>query len=270
MAFTGPIPRATRSTSVPPLRRSARLAGEPPGGEWELRYHKETHWGPVVERRIRWNRYEARSSGDWAYRVDKTSRSKAFYPGQLILAMDTHPQTVLSKRLDDKEVAQTDCGPVHAKMRVMVVINNTHNGVLCLPMSTQSSTARLPADRVRELVMVSKGFPSQGSTPWAGRPLHMTMYAGGHNAENSFIDLCQPIHVLAQSRIKDVGYISGGDYARLVRLLTYKENEARRAAFLSYGAQYFPNQMWAPDTNQSRSRSATKARMNQVTSMRWR
>ncbi|KAG9657149.1 hypothetical protein KCU95_g2929, partial [Aureobasidium melanogenum] len=269
MAATGPSPRATRSTSVPLLRRSARLAGEPAGGDWELRYHKDVHWGAVVERKIRWNRYEARSSGDWAYRVDKTSRSKAFYPGKLILAMDTHPQTILNKRLDDKEVAQTDCGPVHAKMRVMVVINNTHNGVLCLPMSTQSSDARLPATRVRELVAVSRGFPAQGLTPWAGRPLHMTIYGGGQYAENSFIDLCQPVHVLAQSRIKDVGYISGGEYARLIRLLTYKENEARRAAFLSYEALYFPNQMWAPDTYQLRPRSAAKAKMSQVTSMRW-
>ncbi|KAG9523167.1 hypothetical protein KCU99_g7891, partial [Aureobasidium melanogenum] len=269
MASTGPSPRATRSTSVPPLRRSARLAGEPPGGEWELRYHKDVCWGAVVERKVVWNRYKATSSGDWAYRVDKNSRRKAFYPGQLILATDAHPQTVLSKRLDDKEVAQTDCGPLHAKMRVMVVINNTHNGVLCLPLSTQSSTARLPAARVRELVHVSRGFPAQGSTPWAGRPLHMTIYGGGQYAEHSYIDLCQPVHVLAQSRIKDVGYISGGEYARLIRLLTYKENEARRAAFLSYGALYFPNQMWTPDTYQSRPRSAAKIMMSQVTSMRW-
>lgn len=201
--------------------------------------------------------------------MDKYSRRKAFYPGQLILATDPHPQTVLSRKLDDGEVAQTDCGPINAKMRHMVVINNTSNGVLCLPMSTLSSVAQLPEARMRELVSVSRNWPAQGPTPWAGRPLHMVMYGGGRYAENSFIDLCQPIHILAQSRIKDVGYISGGDYARLIRLLTYKENKARRDAFLLYEAQFFPNQMWQPDVNRTRPRSANKARMDKITRMRW-
>lgn len=266
---TRPDPPAIRSTSVPPLRRSARLAGEPPGHEWELRYEKFSQNGVVVERRVKWNRYESKSHGDWAYRVDKNTRKKAFFPGQLILAMDPHPQTVLTKSLDDKEVAQTDCGPLHAKMRPMVVINNTQNGVLCLPMTTLSTTARLSETRMRELVSISRGFPADGLTPWAGRPLHMTMYGGGEYPEGSFTDLCQPVHVLAQSRIKNVGYISGGEYAKLIRLLAYKENEARRAAFLLYEAQYFPNQMWAPEGILRRPKSAAKVRMSQVVRMRW-
>lgn len=258
-----------RSTSVPSLRRSARIAGEPPGHKWELRYEKNLQNGVVVERNVKWSKYEFKSYGDWAYRVDKNTRKKAFFPGQLILATDPHPQTILSKTLEDKEIAQTDYGPVHAKMRIMVVINNTQNGVLCLPMTTLSTTARLSQARMRELVSISRGFSTHGGTPWAGRPLHMTLYGSGQYSENAYIDLCQPVHVLAQSRIKDVGYISGGEYARLVRLLAYKENEARRAAFLLYEAQYFPNQMWAPEGDRRRPKSAAKRRMNQIVRMRW-
>ncbi|CAD0107903.1 unnamed protein product [Aureobasidium uvarum] len=259
-------PRAIRSTSVPP-RRSARLAGEPPGGEWELRPHSHRQNGVLIERTVRWNRWEVKSYGDWSYRVNKTSRRKPFYPGQLIMAMDLHPQTILSRPLTDPQIAQTECGPVNAKMRVMVVINTTFNGILCLPMYTQTSNTVIPAPRVREMVSISQNRSWPGATPWVGPPLHMTMYGGSQYAANSFIELCQPVHVLAQSRIKDIGYISGGEYARLIRLLAYKENEARRNAFQLYHAQYFTNQMWVPG---ARYRSYHKAQMDRVTYMRWR
>ncbi|CAD0083546.1 unnamed protein product [Aureobasidium vineae] len=93
------------------------------------------------------------------------------------------------------------------------------------------------------------------------------MYGGSQYANNSFVELCQPVHVLAQSGIKDIGYISGEEYARLIRLLEYKENEARRDAFQLYQAQYFTNQMWTPG---ARFRSFHKAQMHRVTDMRWR
>jgi hypothetical protein len=120
------------------------------------------------------------------------------------MATDPDPQTILRRRLDDREVVQTICGPISAKMRAMVVINLTCNGLLCLPMYTHSKNNNLSQARYEELVSISQSYTWPGKTPWAGLPLHMTLR--GNYASISFIELLQPVHILAESSINDIGF----------------------------------------------------------------
>jgi hypothetical protein len=259
--------RPSRAASVPPVRRSARLAGEPPDCDLGLsRYDYWTPQGLWFESTRVHNITKRMWQGDWAYRVDKNTRRKAFFPGQIVLATDPHPQTVLSRTLDDPEVAQTACGPISAKLRAMIVINNTCNGMLCLPMYSHSHNNNLSPARYQELVSISQNHTWPGKTPWAGPPLHMTLR--GDWAKNSFIELLQPVHVLAESRIDVIGFMSGGEYAKLMRLLTYRETQSRTTAFQVYDEPYIPNFMWRP-TMGRRPYSLAKARMHSRTHMRW-
>jgi hypothetical protein len=114
--------RPSHIASVPPIRRSARLAGEPP--DCDLALYRCDYWTPeglwIESTRVH-NRTKRRWEGDWAYRVNKNTRKKVFFPGQIVLATDPHPQTILSRTLDDPEVAQTVCGPISAKLRAMII-----------------------------------------------------------------------------------------------------------------------------------------------------
>jgi hypothetical protein len=260
--------RVSRSASVPPTRRSARLAGEPP--DHDLSLSRSDYWTPeglYIESTVVHNRTKGRWEGDWAFRVKKESRKKAFYLGQIVMATDPHPQTILSRKLTDREVAQTICGPISAKMRAMVVINLTCNGLLCLPMYTHSKNNNLSQARYEELVSISQSYTWPGKTPWAGLPLHMTLR--GNYASISFIELLQPVHILAESSINDIGFIPGGEFAKLMRLLTYRETQARKTAFQVYGEPYIPSFMWKPTPGKRTPYTPAKGRMQNQTLMRW-
>jgi hypothetical protein len=186
--------RPSQTASVPPIRRSARLAGEPP--DCDLALYRCDYWTPeglwIESTRVH-NRMKRRWEGDWAYRVNKNTRKKAFFPGQIVMATDPHPQTLLNRTLDNPEVAQTACGPISAKLRAMIVINNKSSGMLCLPMYTHSHNNNLSPARYEELVSISRNYSWAGKTPWAGPPLHMTLR--GKWAENSLIELLQSVHI---------------------------------------------------------------------------
>jgi hypothetical protein len=84
--------RASRSASVPPVRRSARLAGEPP--DHDLSLSRNDYYTPedlCIQPTVVHNRTKGRWEGEWAYRVDTNSRKKAFYSGQIVMATDRHP-----------------------------------------------------------------------------------------------------------------------------------------------------------------------------------
>lgn len=273
----GPIPKAllrsgnpSRSTSVPPLRRSARLAGEPPDHEFGLCVtHGWTPEGIEIDSTVKFNRKTGTVHGDWAYRVNKYSRRKAFYPGQIIQATDAHPQTILDKKLDDPNVAQTACGPIFAKLRAMVVLHHTFNGLLCLPMYTVKEGVTLPAARYEELASISDDKKWIGKTPWAGPPLRMKVWGGQPENQYSTIELLLPVHVLITSRITNIGYMCGGEYAKLLKLHLYRELMAKRMAYQAYSETYTPSLTWRPTPGRKEKLTAAEQRMQYKTHMRW-
>jgi hypothetical protein len=273
----GPIPRGllrsgspSRGTSVPPLRRSARLAGEPPDHEFGLWVkHGWTPEGIEIDSTVKVNRKTGTLHGDWAYRVNKHSRRKAFYPGQIILATDAHPQTVLDKKLDDPNVAQTACGPTFAKLRAMIVIYHTFNGLLCLPMYTVNEGVTLPAARYAELASISNDKRWDGKTPWASLPLRMKVWGGKTPIQYSLVELLRPVHVLTASRIIDIGFMCGGEYAKLLRLHLYRELMAKRMAYQTYQETYSPSLEWQPTRGQRQPFTVAENRMQHKTHMRW-
>lgn len=265
--------RTTRSRGIsapPPIRRSLRLAGIPAESDFGLMTkHHHTPEGVEIHSTIAFDRKKGEWRGEWAYRVNKNSRKKAFFPGQIIQAFDAHPQTVLDKTLDDPEIAQVAAGPVFAKMRAMIVINLTADGLFCLPMYTSKPNKSKPKERLAEMASICDDSAWKGRTPWAGKPLRMTVFSAPNSPQRSLIELLQPVYVPSVSRIISIGYISGGEYARLMRLLHYKETRARAAAFHVYGQSYFPMTGWRPTPNIHKPYSIFKQRMHNRTDMRW-
>lgn len=259
--------RPSRDASVPPVRRSARLAGESPENDLGLSEQTSTTpEGVEVKSLVILNRAKGTWEGDWAYRVDKNTRKKAFYPGQIIQAIDPHPQTYLNVELHDKNIGQTACAPIFAKMRAMIVLHRTYDGLLCLPMYTHKHKKKLARAKYDQLVSISNDKKWDGKTPWAGPPLRMRV---SDHSQHSLIELLQPVHVRAESRIIPVGYMCGGEYAKLVKLLTYKEIEARQTAFKVYGEKYSPDLEWQPTPGKDTQYTPVEQRMQSRTHMRW-
>ncbi|CAD0043245.1 unnamed protein product [Aureobasidium pullulans] len=96
--------------------------------------------------------------------------------------------------------------------------------------------------------------------------IHNTQYA-----HDSFIHLTEPIHVQLESRICDVGYMSGGEYCRLMDLLQYKEDELRNQAFALYGSTYNKHALhsWQPTPGQRLNNTRLQSTMNSFAQMRW-
>ncbi|KEQ73236.1 hypothetical protein M436DRAFT_46541 [Aureobasidium namibiae CBS 147.97] len=265
--------RNTRSRGIsapPPIRRSPRLAGIPADSDFVLSSKRFfTPEGLGIHSTVVFDRKKGEWRGEWAYRVNKNTRKKPFFPGQIIQAFDAHPQTVLDKTLDDPCIAQVAAGPVFAKVRAMIVINLTADGIFCLPMYTSKPGKSKPAQRLAEMASICDDNKWKGRTPWAGQPLQMTIYSPRDSPNRSLIELLQPVHVLSASRIIPIGFISGGEYARLMRLLHHKETQARAAAFHVYGETYLPITGWAPKPRIHRPYPKAKANMHNRTGMRW-
>ena len=262
--------RSRGRSAPPPVRRSLRLAGVPADSDFGLSSQRFfTPEGLEIHSTIVFDRKKGEWSGEWAYRVNKNTRKKPFFPGQIIQAFDAHPQTVLDKTLDDPCIAQVAAGPVFAKMRAMIVINLTADGMSCLPMYTSKPDKSKPAQKLAEMASICDDNEWKGRTSWAGQPLQMTIYSLGDWPHRSLIELLQPVHVLSVSRIIPIGYISGGEYARSMRLLHHKETQARTAAFRVYGEQYLPITRWAPKPRIHKPYSKAKTNMHNRTGMRW-
>lgn len=262
-----------RAPSAPPGPRvSRRLRGLPPSDEFTLYEARQyIHYMNVnVRKKIKYNLAKREDLGEWAYRVDRRNQRQHFFPGQIILAVHAHPQTVLDKAFNDQDVATTHQSPVAAKMRVMVVLHETFTGLLCLPMYTHQSSTPLPPARWAEMVSISHNLTWQGNTRWAGLPLRMTIHNTQY-AHDSFIHLTEPIHVQLESRICDVGYMSGGEYCRLMDLLQYKEDELRNQAFALYGGTYDKHALhsWQPTPGQRLNNTRLQSTMNSFAQMRW-
>lgn len=259
--------------SAPPsVQRSARLAGEPAGSGLSLSRQKFlTPEGIEVDSLVVYDGDTDEWKGDWAYRVNKNTRKKAFFPGQIIMAIDSHPNTVLEDSpLTSEDIEQTACAPIFAKMRAMIVIHLTYNGLLCLPMYTYKDQT-MPHARCQEVASITNNSKWSGVTPWAGFPLRMKVSGPGQSGpRNAFIELLQPVHVLPASRIIPIGYMTGGEYARLMRLLTYTETHTRAEAFWVYKEAYVPDWKWKPTPGPYwKKYSLFKNRMDKKTDMRW-
>jgi len=257
----------------PSVRRSARLAGEPAGSGLSLSRQKFfTPEGIEVDSLVVYDGDTDEWKGDWAYRVNKNTRKKAFFPGQIIMAIDPHPNTVLEDSpLTSEDIGQTACAPIFAKMRAMIVIHLTYNGLLCLPMYTYKDQTMSHA-RCQEVASISNNSSKwSGVTPWAGYPLQMKVSGPGQSGQrNAFIELLQPVHVRSTSRIIATGYITGGEYGRLMRLLTYAETHTRADAFWVYKEAYVPDWKWKPAPGPYwKPYSFFKNRMDKKTDMRW-
>jgi hypothetical protein len=151
-------------------------------------------------------------------------------------------------------------------MRAMIVLHNTYNGLLCLPMYTHNKRKKLLPAKYDQLVSITNDKKWDGKTPWAGPPLKMHV---PDQLQHSLIELLQPVHVRAESRIMAIGYMCGGEYAKLVKLLTYKEIEARTTAFKVYGEKYIPELGWQPTPGKDNPYTDVEQRMQCRAYMRW-
>ena len=115
-----------------------------------------------------------------------------------------------------------------------IVVWKTDQGVAAIPLYTLSE-ARLRAARLEEFVSICTEPTWVGETPWAGMPLLAKFNAAYNCEERCFADLSRPHWISGHEPFfDDVGKIVGGEYSKLMDLLSKKEREFRTAAFARF------------------------------------
>lgn len=227
-----------------PLRRSERLRETK---SKDLLY-KETQQekGIKYERRVLYSTKKQKIFKLYAIRALNVKLDN-LWPGRIVKAVDCYPQVDLSAEPYDGAIGYTTTvGPIAAKFRYMIVVWRTDSGVAAIPLYTLSET-KLRQTRKEEYVSVCTDTLWRGETPWAGMPI-LAKFNKEYNCEDQcFADLSRP-HWISQweTIYDDVGRIEGGEYSRLIDLLTMKEREFRTAAFAKFDTNEGQPEAWVP------------------------
>lgn len=205
----------------------------------------------------------------WGYHAERGVQH--FYPGQIIRAMDPHPQCDLSASLDNGNTNTHKDGPVIVKKRPMVVLWKTHSAILCLPMKNLNESKAMSNYPERWYEFISSTTEDDASwespTCHAGPPLIYTPNpkspADDILSGRCYISLVSPILVNVSSEIKmDLGRLSGSALCRLIQAYMYSQNQHKQKTFKEYGEMAElpdPDSWWASKDTLWRMR---EARMN--------
>ncbi|KAH0288050.1 hypothetical protein M436DRAFT_45840 [Aureobasidium namibiae CBS 147.97] len=256
--ITGGIKKPSPSPKSPTRSSLRQKSKEPAGGplpdtEWEAfgSSKKSTYFSKeqsdektaeCVACHKLWKRnHDTGERKLWGYCAER--KAEHFYPGLIIRAMDSMPQTWHNAPIDDPDTASHNEGPVYAKKRPMVVLWASQRDIFCLPIrSLSNSVANFSKDPTRWQEFISATTVDdtdwKGKTPWAGPPLTFLATEKKHTGlhKQCFIQLTRPIVVQMQSEMQmNMGRLSGSDYCRLIQAYSYSQNLHKQKAFEEYG-----------------------------------
>ncbi|KAI5249012.1 hypothetical protein E4T43_01175 [Aureobasidium subglaciale] len=208
--------------------------------------------GPFKVRRRKLCRTKDQSLiGNWA--VSAEWELEDFYPGQIIIAPHAYSVTdILAKwNPEGGEIAMTKAGPFGGKMRYMVVLWTTAQGLFCIPMFTiQRGFNSIPQERRENYVTmvtedVHEGFDNP--TPWAGHPIIMTINPRIASTENSspvsYAELSRPCSINKfHYLVPNVGSLDGDEYLRLLSLFKLKLDTWLAGAFKRFDVDEYTDE----------------------------
>ncbi|KAG9835930.1 hypothetical protein KCU98_g4633, partial [Aureobasidium melanogenum] len=138
-------------------------------------------------------------------------------------------------------------GPVYSKVRPLVVLWNTDEGMLCLPLYSAEWLKR-PTTKdfwkagFMTIVTQSCDKPQdwEGYTPENGKPLNMIVSPNVQPLKaESFVNIDRPVSI---SRSEAVQYqqakFTRESFVRLMEVYTHRENERKEEAFRDLGLQH--------------------------------
>ncbi|KAH0367348.1 hypothetical protein KCU65_g4652, partial [Aureobasidium melanogenum] len=138
-------------------------------------------------------------------------------------------------------------GPVYSKVRPLVVLWKTDEGMLCLPLYSAEWLKRPTTKdfwKAGFMTVLTEDCdqPSdwEGYTPENGKPLNMTVSPGVQPLKSeSFVSIDRPVSI---SRSEAVQYqqakFTRESFVRLMEVYTHRENERKEEAFKDLGLQY--------------------------------
>ncbi|KAK6000652.1 hypothetical protein QM012_003377 [Aureobasidium pullulans] len=168
-------------------------------------------------------------------------------PGDVIRATYSVAQNNTDQVYPNPYIRTFRHGPVYSKVRPMVVLWNTDEGMLCLPLysaewSKRPSTKEFWKAGFMTVVTETCDQPAdwEGYTPENGKPLSMIVSPGvPHLKSESFVSIDRPVSI---SRFEAVHYkqakFTRESYVRLMEAYTHRENERKEEAFKDLGLQY--------------------------------
>ncbi|KEQ99905.1 hypothetical protein AUEXF2481DRAFT_85453 [Aureobasidium subglaciale EXF-2481] len=178
---------------------------------------------PFVEKNI----------GVWA---DKRKVNRQiFQPGDVIRAAHSGAQNDLNCEYPARDVRIFQHGAVLSKIRPMVVLYNTFEATICLPMfQNEFMTVTTAAN--------PKGSDWQGSTPGNGKTLTLIVTPGVDMKLESFIYLALPVNLGRSEAVKyKQGHLTKESFVRLMEACTFRENQYKQEAFKELGLRYQAN-----------------------------
>ncbi|CAD0095345.1 unnamed protein product [Aureobasidium mustum] len=198
-----------------PLRRSERLRITE--SKHELYKELQQENGVRYERRVLYNTQKKKFFKLYAVRALNVKLDN-LWPGRIVKAIDCYPQVDTKADPYDGTIGRSSvAGPIAAKFRM------------------------------NKYVSVSTKPDWRGDTPWAGMPI-LAKFNKAYSCEDKcYADLSRPHWISQWEHVyDDVGHIKGGEYSRLIDLLTMKEREFRTAAFAKFDTDDNQPEEWVP------------------------
>jgi hypothetical protein len=204
--------------------------------------------------------------GNWAEK--RQVHRNAFMPGDVIRAVASAAQTDLNQKFPSEQVRIFGHGPVMSKLRPMIILYQTIDDIVCLPLMSATWTQRWDLSqpprrsRLDEYIDImtddsNKGPNWQGVTRQNGLPLVMKVFPGVYMKPESFVNVCRPITIGKHEpmRYKQAA-LTRASFSRLMDIVRYREAECRAESLEMLGLKY---QHVFPPEPQSASWSISKA-----------
>lgn len=197
--------------------------------------------------------------GIWAeYR---NAQREHFLPGQIIRAPHPIQHNNSDPKYPDWMVRMYRAGPIHCKIRPMIILWTTNDGVMCAPMFScktwmKNKTKRaVLCGRVDELMAVTTVRFDRDWTTYTeqfGAPLQMEAVDDANMLDHSYVDIARLVYVSRTDRVLyNQGQLDRESFVRLMEVVDRRQTEHKQAAFktmnLVWPGEPAPEPFFDPD-----------------------
>lgn len=202
----------------------------------------------------------------------RDAERKDFMPGQILWAPHPIQNNAKTPKYPDNMVRMYRAGPIHCKIRPMVILWTTNDGVMCAPMfscgswienETKRANLSEHLDELMAVTTVRFDREWRTYTEQFGAPLQMEAVKGAKMANHSYVDIARLVYVSRTDRVLyNQGKLDRESFVRLMEVVDRRQTERKRVAFrsmkLTWPKEPAPDPFFMPDVKLDERENAVR------------